>query len=155
MASANLDLFDTSTAMTITQASITNGSSQQSDLVTNSTSSRGHAYVLIIWKFTLGTSPTAGGSIPIYLIRGDGTSGRRDDGAGATDASITIVNANLIAVAKLRSSPATGDVLQGSCVVETPGPEWGVAFTNNSGVALNGTGGNHYFRFIYIDPEQQ
>lgn len=65
--------------------------SRQSTLVTNSTN---RPNALIFPRLQSGTAPTAGTIYEIFLLRGDGTN--RTDNAGASDANLTIVNAQLI-----------------------------------------------------------
>jgi len=140
-------------AFTITLASLANGSARQSTLLDNSTTD--YPAALIYLKIESGGSaPTAGNVYEVYLIRGDGTT--RDDGAGATDAGITIENAPLLGTIVVTAS--TNKNFYG--VFDTAplgplGPEWGIAIKNSSGQALNATEGNHYYKYGYYVSEIQ
>lgn len=147
-------LFGSPTAFTITLASLassTAGAGRQSTLVDNSTTRYGRLLVFV--KLKQGTSPTGNRGAQVYLLRGDGTN--RDDGAGASDAALTVLNSQLIGMLVNKSSPATGDVLQGWFIVEEPGKEFGIAIVHDTGVALDSTGGNHLSQYIGINPEVQ
>ena len=155
MANAILDKFGTSAALTITVASLTNGSGRQSTLIDNATAR--FQDLLIYVKIKMGTSPVADSTVDIYLIRGDddATTEHLSDGAGTTDAALTVLNAVLIGTIKTGASPSTGDVLYGEFLVHRPGPTWGIAVVNNSGVTLDATGSNHWVRYIGLNPEVQ
>lgn len=129
-------------ALTISLASLASSSvgvGRQSTIVDNSTTKYDYALLNVLIK--LGTSPTANKSVYIYLIQSDGTN--RTDGAGASDAALTIKNASLIGIMTTGSSPATGDNLRKTFNVEGLGKEWGIAIIHDTGVNLDSTGGNH------------
>lgn len=133
-------------ALTISLASLassTAGVGQQSTIVDNSTTKYDYALLNVLIK--LGTSPTANKSIYIYLIQSDGTN--RTDGAGASDAGITIKNAARIGILTTGTSPATGDNLRATFTVDGLGKEWGIAVVHDSGVNLNSTAGNHVITY--------
>lgn len=149
--------YSTSAALTITLASLASSTAsvgRQSTLIDNTTNR--FQKVVIYAKIKLGTSPTADRNVTFYLIRtdNDGTE-HRTDGAGTTDAALTVKNAQPIGSLYVGNSPATGDVLLGEFVVEDPGPEWGVAVVHDTGVNLDSTGSNHWVRYIGINPEVQ
>lgn len=148
------DKFGSSTALTITLASLSNTSARQSTIVDNTTDR--FARVIVYAKIKQGTSPTGNRTVTAYLIRDDNNgTNHRTDGAGASDAAITIQNATLIGVMNNKSSPATGDVLYGEFVIDNPGPKWGIAIQNDTGVNLDSTGSNHWVRYVGINPEVQ
>jgi hypothetical protein len=143
-------------AMTITIASLassTSGVGRQTTLVDNSTDKSPSA--TIRYKITQGTSPTGNRAVYFILLRGDGTSGKRDHQAGASDAAITIPVAEAAWTAYNKSSPSTGDILQGSFDVHHLGKEWGFALIHDTGVNLDSTAGNHYIEYSYHHPEVQ
>lgn len=143
----------TSAGFTITLASLANGSARQSTLVDNSTTD--YPSAIIYLKITSGsTAPTAGTVYEVYLIRGDATI--RDDGAGATDAAITILNSTLLGTIQVTANSNTAfyGVFDTSSI-GVLGPEWGIAIKNNSGQALNATEGNHDYNYVYYVPEVQ
>jgi hypothetical protein len=158
MASEIKDKFGTSTALTITIASLassTAGVGRQSNIVDNTTARYGG--VVVYYKITQGTSPTGSKAVRFALIRADddGTP-HRDFAAGASDAGLTVVpDPNWVHVAPNAASPSTGDVLQGSFYVQSPGPKWGILIVHDTVAALNSTGGNHWLRYVGINPEAQ
>lgn len=157
MANEIKDKFASSAALTITLASLASSSSgagRQSDIVDNTTNR--YQAVLIYIKIKLGTSPTGSKGVYVYLIRDDNNgTNHRSDGAGASDAALTVQNAQLIGVMADKASPATGDVLYGEFLVERPGPKWGIAIVHDTGVNLDSTGGNHWARYVGLNPEVQ
>lgn len=159
MANKVLDLFQASTAFTITLDSLASsgtGGGRQSTLIDNSSAREIEARIFV--KLTQGTSPTANRGAYIYLITGDNIASgtkHRTDGAGATDAAITIQNAPLIGTMRNKASPATGDILYGEFLVRIAAPEWGIVVAHDTGVALNTTAGNHWARYVLISPEIQ
>lgn len=157
MANKILDLFGSSTAMTITLASLatsTTGVGRQSDMIDNSTA---REMLVRIWaKIKQGTSPTGNRTAAFYLLTGDahGTP-HRTDGAGASDAALTVQNAPLIGVIRNLGSPSTGDNMYGEFLVRVAAPTWGIAVVHDTGVNLDSTGGNHWLRYTVISPEVQ
>lgn len=157
MASEIKEKFSASAALTITLAALPSsvvGVGQQSDVVDNATSNK-HSRITLYVKITVGTSPTASRSIRIYLIRGDknGTP-HRSDGAGATNAGLTVKNATMVGV--IYVDVATSNLAYyGEFVVDAPGPEWGVAVVHDTGVNLHATPGNHYVKWVGSNPENQ
>lgn len=129
-------------ALTISLASLassTAGVGRQSTMVDNSTTKYDGTLLNVLIK--LGTSPTANKSVYVYLIRGDGTN--RTDGAGASDALLTIVNATPIGVMTTGTAPGTGTNLRKTFAIDQLGKEWGIAIVHDSAVNLDATGGNH------------
>lgn len=157
MASEIKDKFSATSALTITLASLANstvGVGRQSTMIDNTTTR--YSALLIFVNIKMGTSPTANTGVFIHLIRAS-TSGTpiRSDGAGTTDAALTVLNAQQIGGLQLSTSPSTGDVLKGEFLVLNPGPTWGIAIHQNTGVALDATGSNHVIEYIGINPESQ
>lgn len=158
MANKILPFFDTEASLTITLASLassTAGVGRQSTMVDNSTLRYKRVRVFI--KIKLGTSPTSAKGVYVYALRGDkNATPHRTDGAGASDAALTVLNAPILGVLGDKSSgAATGDVLQGEFILEDPGPEWGIAIVHDTGVALDATAGNHWARYTGEEPEIQ
>lgn len=145
------ELLGTPTTLTITLASLANsaaGVGRQSTLVDNTTDL--FIAIQLYLNIMTGTTPTANSLLYVYLIRQNNTGTPiADDGAGTTDAGITIVNAQLIGVILCPS--ATSNVpLKKTIDVSFAGmvpAKWGIAIVNASGVALNATGGNHVVSF--------
>lgn len=144
-----------SVAMTITLASLassTVGVGRQSTLVNNEDTAQ---FIRVFFKITTGTSPTDNRSIKFHLITGDDPASPaiRTDGAGASDAGLTIEGAPLVNVAQ--TDDTTDKTYQGSFLIRNPGKEWGVAVVHDTGVNLNSTGSNHEMRFITENTEVQ
>ena len=144
--------FGSSTAMTITLASLANstaGVGRQSTLIDNTTTQT--QMVRVFYKITTGKSPTDKTTITLYLLQGDNpaSSNIRTDGAGASDAGLTVVTASLVGVIQVSST--SNVTYTGSFLIRNPGPEWGIAVVNSTGVALNSTGGNHSLRYVVED----
>lgn len=158
MANEIKEKFSASAAMTITLASLatsTSGVGRQSTMIDNSSVKFGR--VILYYKIKLGTSPTGNKSIYFFLIRGDkDATAHRDGSAGDSDAGWTAPEGMApIWVERDKASPGTGDVLQGSFVIDTPGPEFGIGVVHNTGVNLDSTGSNHWIRYVGVNPEVQ
>lgn len=149
--------FAASTALTITIASQASSASQvgrQATIVDNTTNR--FQDLLIYMQIKLGTSPTSNKAVYVYLIRDDNTATNfRTDGAGTSDAAITLLNAQPVYVIKNSSAAATGDILYADFLINRPGPKWGLAFYHDTGVALDATAGNHFIRYVGLNPEIQ
>ena len=148
--------FGTSTALTITLASLassTAGVGRQSTLIDNSSDK--FQKIHLFCKVTTGTSPTASKGIYVYLIKADKTASANviTDSAGTSDAGITVVTAQQIAGAFTSSTSNTAYAFD--CVIQNPGPMWGIAIVHDTGVALHATGGNHAAYYVGENPEAQ
>lgn len=153
------DKFSTSAALTVTLASLATsatGVGRQGTLVDNTTNRFTRA--VIYYKITQGTSPTGSKAAYFYLIRSDNdaTTQHNDAAGGASDGAWTALpNVQPVHIAYNLASPSTGEVLQGSFVVEDLGPEWTIGVYHDTGVDLDSTGGNHWIRYVGINPESQ
>ncbi len=151
------DLFTSPAALTITLGSLANstaGVGRQSTMVDNHTTRYG--WIKVYASITLGSGPSANSAVLVYLIEDNQDSTPiRSDGAGASDAAWTRRSADLIMVLNTGPGPSTGDVLRKSCLIQGPGPGWGIGIVNSSGAALNATNGNHVVSWILDDPEAQ
>ena len=131
-------------------ASSTAGVGRQSTMVSNISSSEGAQMVRVFYLVETGTSPTVNTGIAFYLLQGDAASPNiSTDNAGATDAGITVVTAQLIHVAQVSASSNIS--YYGSFLIRNPGPLWGIAVVNSTGVALHGSAGstdNHLMRYV-------
>lgn len=124
-------------------ATSTAGVGRQSTMVDNSTLKYDGALLNVLIK--LGTSPTANKSVYVYLLQSNGTN--RTDGAGASDAALTVKNAALIGIMTTGSAPATGDNLRKTFELTGLGQEWGIAIVHDSAVNLDSTAGNHVITY--------
>ncbi len=150
------DKLGTSTALTMTLASLADQAGRQSTMIDNGTVR--YQELLIYLKCKMGSSaPNANSIIEVYLLRGDKDAGTEhlSDGAGASDAALTPLNAQIIGALRNKASPAIGDVLYGEFLVHRPGPKWGIAVVNRTGQAFDGTGSNHWARYVGVNPEVQ
>lgn len=153
------ELLSSVSTFTITLASLANstaGVGRQSTIIDNTTNL--YLFALISLAIKLGTSPTANSPIDIYLIRDNNDSTPlRDDGAGASDAGLTVKNAIKIATLTTGTAPSTGDVLKVNIDLQKLniplGPKWGIAIVNGSGVALDSTEANHIKSWIGIQKQ--
>lgn len=142
---------------TITLASLASASGRQSTMIDNSSNDYPGALVFLKIKSN-GSAPTANSVYEVYLLRGNdpSSSDYRTDGAGASDAALTVLNAQLLGTIVVTAS--TNTVFYGDFDT-TPlgplGPEWGIAIKNSTGQALHATEGDHYKGYAYIVPEVQ
>lgn len=143
--------FDSPAALTISLASLANGSGRQSTLITGNT----RPGAIIDVKIRTGASaPTDNSVVDVYLIRGDGTN--RDDGAGASDAAWTARNAQLLGSLTVGTGTATDyRATFDTGLVGALGGEWGIGIVNRTGQALDATGGNHVVSYRAYVPEVQ
>ena len=155
MANQILAEHGSSTALTITLASLatsTVGVGRQSTFVDNTDNAQ---MIRIYFDVTTGTSPTVNKTIQFYLLcRDDGASPNiSTDNAGASDAGITISTAQLVNVVQVT---ATSDVhYRGSFLIRNPGISWAIAVVHDTAVNLNSTGGNHIIRYVIENQEIQ
>lgn len=150
------DKLGTSAALTITLASLADGAGRQSTLVDNGTTR--FQEILVYVKCKMGSSaPNANSIVEVYLLRGDKDAGTEhlSDGAGTTDAALTPLNAQLVGALRNKTSPAAGDLLYGEFLIHRPGPKWGIAVFNRTGISLDSTGSNHWVRYVGVNPEVQ
>lgn len=150
------DKFAASTALTITLASLPTSSDlktgRQSTIVDNT--SNKYRDILIYVKIKQGTSPTGSKTVVVYGIRDDNhATPHRTDGAGASDATITVLNAKAVGVGGNKASPSTGDLVYLECIFHRPGPKWGIAIAHDTGVNLDSTEANHWARYVGLNSE--
>lgn len=150
------ELFDSSTALTITLASLassTTGVGRQSAIVDNT--SEKYQKIILYVKITVGTTPTANRTIRLYLIRDDNNdTNHRSDGAGASDAGLTVNNARPIG-SILVPANTSNVAYYAEFEIYDPGPKWGVAVVHDTGANLNATASNHWIRYVGVNPEVQ
>lgn len=152
-----LDAFSASAALTITLASLassTVGVGRQSTMVDNTTTKE--QMIRLFVKLTQGTTITGSRSAYLYLLTGDNNASvHRTDGAGASDAAITIQNAPIVGVLRNKAAPTNGDILYGEFLIRIAAPSWGIAVVHDTVAALDSTGSNHYVRYNYVSPDVQ
>lgn len=147
--------YDTADTVTLTLASLANGSWRQSTAVVNTTDLFLDA--LLGGSVQTGTTPTANGTIDIYLYASyDGTN--YTGGASGSDAAYTADGEeNLFVFVKSIIVDATSDqdyVWGPISVAAAYGgimpSRWGVVVENNTGSTLNATGSNNETQFIGV-----
>lgn len=145
--------YDARAVMTITLANKGTGVAQQSTLIDNTSLNRPGALIFLRWRSGSST-PTAGTTVGVYLIRKDGTNAT--DNAGTTDAVITIENAPLLGSIVVTNT--TGKDFWGEFDTGILGPlsgTWGIAVRNNTGTTSDTTGGNFVLAYQTYYPEVQ
>lgn len=125
---------------TQTLAALATLTARQSDIIANTGN---FPAALIDYRIQSGAAaPVAGQLYEIFLIRGDGT--RRTDNAGASDAAITVLNAQLIGTLQVTATAnANFTDVYDTAPLGKLGSEWGTIVRNSTSQALNGTEGNH------------
>jgi len=140
---------------TITLASLGNAAGRQSTMLANASPS--NARVKISAKITTnnGSNPTQYSTVDFYLLRGNaGSPTVVTDGAGASDAAITVANATPVG-SILITTTNQSTAYQADFMVEDVGIYWGIAVVNRTGQALHSTAGNHVVTYEYMNPEVQ
>lgn len=138
---------------TITLAALASGAARQSTMIANA-NNRGAA--LIFLKLQSGNAPAAGTIYEVYLLRADSGGTYRSDGAGAADAAITIVNAQIMGTIVVTNNANTN--FYGDFDTAPLGPlgfTWGIAVKNSTDQALNAAEGNHLKEYATYLPEIQ
>lgn len=143
--------FAASVEMTCTLAGLASsavGVGRQTTLADNSVTR--HKLVHVYCKFTMhdDEAVTANTTVDIYLIKSDGT--YYTDGAGASDAAWTRVNAKKVGQANITAT-TQGAVYYTEFDIYDPGPSWGFGIVQNSGKTLHLTAANHFIRYKYDD----
>ena len=139
---------------TITLAGLASGAARQSTIVANA-NARAAALIYLRLKSSAG-APASGTIYELYLIRDDGVTTLRTDNAGAADAAITIVNAQLIGTLVVTNTAAanfTGDF--DTAPLGPLGPKWGIAVKNSTDQALDAVEASHVKEYAYYLPEIQ
>lgn len=125
--------------LTITLASLANGSGRASTLRDNQT----NEYLSADVRVRVTTSATsASGYVEVYLIRSDdGTN--FDDGFAGTDGAYTPVNALLLGIIITPATATYSKVFDTAELGLTLPAEWCIGIVNRTGNALSATGGEH------------
>lgn len=157
MATTVKPLYGSTTAFTITAASLGNGSYQQSASVDNSSTLMWGAF--LFWKIKTGASGvSATGTASLYFYGYDGTN--FSSGASGSNASFTpVLQSNLVLL----------DTVYVSANAQTPDPrvidmtavvgslmqyqKFGIILLNSTGAALDATAGNFLFNYQPVNPQ--
>lgn len=139
-----------SAAFTCTLASLAAAGARQTTLLTNSNNYQG---ALVNVRIKSATAPVAGTVYEVYLLRSDGTV--MDDGAGASDAAITILNAPLLGTIVVTAATASFYGVFDTAPLGPLGTSWGIAIKNGTAQTISATEGDHAARYTYYVPEVQ
>lgn len=138
--------FNTSGTLTLTIASLANGSGRCSTAVDNTSGKYLSADIGIKVKTNAaGTSST--GYVSVYLVRSyDGTT--YEDAFAGSDAAFTPVNAILLGIINTVANATTYYRVFDTAELGISLPKkWAIAIVNSSGAALDSTGGNHEAKY--------
>lgn len=134
------------TALTITLASLANAARRQSVYVDNATDLFLNALVMAKLK-TASSGVSATGYINIYAYASTDGGTIYSGQATGTDAAHTAEKANLVLVASLTANANSMDLSAAFDIASAFGgalpKRWGVVVENQTGAALDATGGNH------------
>ena len=143
-----------SAALTITLASLANGSSRQATQITDASPSA--PIVEVFYRVTTGTSPAASGLVEFYLSKADDDATEHADGStGTADAAFSGDLNELLPVHAQLVTSVSDIAYRGSFFLQEPGTDWRLVVKNATGAALHATGGNHWIRYRSIIPEVQ
>lgn len=137
MATVTLNVTNTQ-SVTITLASLANGSAATSSAIDNSTNKFLAANVRVKVK-TNAAGTAATGSCSVFLVRSTDGGTDYDDSTGMFLGALPTV-ANATTYTRTFSTEQLGSL----------GSHWKVAVVNNSGAALDSTGGSHEVEFAGI-----
>ena len=127
--------------------SLANGTTESLGLLSNINGNfEGDQIIRVYYKIVTAGSPVAGDTITFYLLQGDNGS-NATDGATTSTGTITIQTAKAMDVIQIASGVTT---YQGSFIIRNPGPQWGIAVANNSGVSLASSG--HSITYVTESP---
>lgn len=131
----------TSTAATITIASLANAGGRASTAIDNSTAKCTSADIMVKIK-TGASSTSATGYVDVYLVRSeDGTN--YDDAFSGTDGAYTPVNATKIGIISAVANATTYVGIFNTAMFGELPRKFCIGLVNNSGAALDSTAGNH------------
>ena len=127
---------------------------RQSTMIANASPSHKRAKITGILQSNA-SAPTVGTVYQIHLLRSDGTNA--DDGAGASDAALTIENAPLIWTVVVTATINKNFPFACDTPLSMPlGTSWGIAVVNNTGQALHATSGStNVIAYEYINDDIQ
>lgn len=149
-----LDKQGSFSALTITLASLADGSGRQATQVTDTSPSVEWARVFA--KVTTGTSPTADSAIEFYISRADDDGTELSSGStGASDAAYSNTKSELEFVNAVKVSGTSDTTYVCEFLVYKPGSDWRLVVFNETGSSLNATGSNHEIGYRTVTDEVQ
>ena len=142
MASSIKQALGTQADLTITLASLANGSGRAATAVDNTSNLYLSSDIRVKIK-TAAAATSATGYLSVYLIRSeDGTD--YDDAFAGSDAAYTPVNALLLGTINAVANATTYHKVFDTAELGLSLPaKWSVGIVNSSGAALDGTAGSH------------
>lgn len=156
MANEILDKYKTAVEPTISLASIANNAGRICALVDNSATRAGR--ILLGIKVKLGTTPVAGNTVRVYLIRQTtaGTVVKGGGGAlGDADAGVSAEPLDAPVVASFYVDGTANKSFSEVVEVVSPGPKFSFVVWNSSGDALNATPDSPAIQVIPVVDEVQ
>ncbi len=140
--------YGTSTTITISPASLTEGSSRESTALDNTSNKYFDALVYVSIKLQSG-SPASDKSIYVYAYGSeDGTN--YTDNATGSDAAITLRSPTNLKLIGVIATPDSGALTYKSHPMSVAKAfdgilprKWGIAVQNKTNITLDATGGNH------------
>jgi len=155
MADLNVKYGTTNQAITVTLASLANTAFRESTAISNTTNL--FLDVLVGGLITTGTSPTVSTNIVIYTYGSVDGGTLYSGNASGTDAAYTGPSAQLkkLGVITVDATSDKGYEFGPFSIAQAFGgvvpADWGLVFKNETGVALNATGGNHDINYQGVE----
>lgn len=160
MANEVKDLFGSTLAITINCSTLPSSTNlivgRSGNIVTNTV--KRWQDVMLYVKLKTGTTAVPNKTAMVYLVRGDTKATTHfTDGIGSVGvAAVTTWNAQpIMLMANRRATQAAAYNIYGECIINRPGPKWGVIVAHNMTKALSAGSTNHYVRWIGMNPEVQ
>lgn len=145
--------FGSSTAITVTLASLANGGARESAAIDNSSNLYLDAFITC--KVKTGTTPTGDKAIYVYAaFSEDGTI--YPDTVTGSDAGITLVSPTELVLLMVINCPSatTTYIKTASLLPAWGGPglprKWSLVFLNSTGTTLDSTGGNFVIQYTGV-----
>lgn len=154
-------IYGTSTALTITLASIADGAGRLSTIVRNDSDGSGsdRAQAIQIWAAitTGGTAHTDDSLFKFYMVGHDiGLSPNiSDDGLGVADAAVTVEPENSQFLFSIRVSTATATIFEGHGTFYDPPPGWSIVMWNATGQTISTTESESIIHYVTVNVEAQ
>ncbi len=158
MANSVPNILGTETAFTVSLGALATSSvgvGRQTTIVDFRTGSLFPPILEVTFQIKLGTSPSAGNVYFYWIAANTGGTTVRSDNAGASDAGLTRISAKQVHQYATKSSPASGDLLSDTFIVDSPTPLGGLLIVHDTGVNLDATNGNHYVAYATVTPQVQ
>ena len=159
MANEVKDLFGSTLAITINCSTLPSSTNcivgRSGNIVTNTV--KRYQDIILYVKLKTGASAVPNKTAMVYLVRGDShATPHRSDGIASIGATVTTWNAQpILMMANRRATQAAAYNIYGECLINRPGPKWGVIVAHNMTKALAVGTTNHYVRFVGMNPEVQ